>query len=294
MAGVAAVGCGPVKDRPGRSADAALADLRAVLLDLDAVVVAFSGGADSAFLAWVAAEVLGPERAPCVTAVSPSLAGEELESCGALAGEWGLSWSTVATHELDRTAYVANGPDRCAHCKASLMDALAPAALALGATVVLGVNLDDLGDHRPGQSAAAGAGARFPLVEAGFTKAMVREASRSLGLVTWDKPAAACLASRIPYGVAVTVGALGSVQRAESALRAVGLRQVRVRHHGDVARVEVDPAELDLAFRRRVEVAAAVRSAGYAYVALDLDGFRSGSMNEVLAPSGPSEPGAPR
>jgi uncharacterized protein len=162
------------------------------------------------------------------------------------------------------------------------MDALAPQAEALGATVVLGVNLDDLGDHRPGQAAAAKAGARFPLVEAGFTKAMVRKASRGLGLVTWDKPAGACLASRIPYGVAVTVGALGSVQRAESALRRLGLRQLRVRHHGDVARVEVGPTELEDAFRLREEVAAAVRSAGYAYVALDLDGFRSGSLNEVL------------
>ncbi len=256
--------------------------LRAGVAELGPVIVAFSGGADSAFLAWVAADVLGPEHAPCVTAVSPSLAADELDGCRALASSWGLSWSTVATDELDRAAYVANGPDRCAHCKASLMDALAPRAAALGATVVLGVNLDDLGDHRPGQATAALAGARFPLVEAGFTKAMVRQASRALGLVTWDKPAGACLASRIPYGVAVTVGALGSVQRAESALRALGLRQLRVRHHGDVARVEVEAAELDQAFGRRHEVVAAVRSAGYAYVALDLEGFRSGSLNEVL------------
>ena len=265
----------------------ALARLREVLGDLGTVVVAFSGGADSAFLAWMAANALGPDRAPCTTAVSPSLAAEELEGCRSLAAGWGLVWSTVATDELDRAAYVANGADRCAHCKASLMDALGPQAEALGGTVVLGVNLDDLGDHRPGQAAAAGAGARFPLVDAGFTKAMVREASRQLGLVTWDKPAGACLASRIPYGVAVTVGALGSVQRAEAALRALGLRQLRVRHHGDVARVEVDPAELELAFRLREEVAGAVRAAGYAYVALDLDGFRSGSLNEVLG--GPSD-----
>ncbi len=260
-----------------------LSRLRAVLADVGPVVVAFSGGADSAFLAFVAADVLGPEQAHCTTAVSASLAADELEGCRDLAEAWGLAWSTVATDELDRLAYVVNGPDRCAHCKASLMDALAPQAVALGATVVLGVNVDDLGDRRPGQAAAAAAGARFPLVEAGFTKAMVRQASRRLGLVTWDKPAGACLASRIPYGVPVTVGALGSVQRAEAALRALGLRQLRVRHHGDVARIEVDPAELDHAFGLREQMADAVRSAGYAYVALDLDGFRSGSLNEVLA-----------
>src|SRR5215217_7054998 len=137
--------------------------LRAVLADLDRVVVAFSGGADSAFLAWMATDVLGAGRAPCVTAVSASLAEDELEGCRARAAEWGLMWSTVQTDELDLIAYVANRSDRCAHCKASLMDALAPRASAVGATVVLGVNLDDLGDHRPGQAAAAGAGARFPL-----------------------------------------------------------------------------------------------------------------------------------
>ena len=259
-----------------------LAALRSILRDIGPVVVGFSGGADSAFLAWMAADVLGAEQARCVTAVSPSLAADELAGCRSLAREWGLSWSTVQTDELDRVAYVANGPDRCAHCKASLMDAMAPQAEALGATVVLGVNVDDLGDHRPGQAAAAGAGARFPLVEAGFTKDMVRGASRSLGLATWDKPAGACLASRIPYGVPVTVGALGTVQRAEGALRALGFRQLRVRHHGDVARVEVDASELELAFGRRGEVVTAVQAAGYAYVALDLEGFRSGSLNEVL------------
>jgi uncharacterized protein len=259
------------------------AALRAALAAGGPLVVAYSGGADSALLAVVAAQVLGASHAPAVTAVSASLDADELDEARAVAERWGLSWSTVETDELERTAYVANGPDRCAHCKSALLDALQPLADRLGATVALGVNLDDLGDHRPGQEAASSRGARFPLVEAGLTKYDVRALSRRLGLETWDKPAAACLASRIPYGVPVTLGALGSVQRAEAALRDLGLRQLRVRHHGDVARVEVAPDELDLAFSRRDEVVAAVRAAGYAFVALDLEGFRSGSMNRVLA-----------
>src|SRR5207245_11016919 len=174
-----------------------LAVLHSRLEELDRVVVAFSGGADSAFLAWVANDVLGPARAIAVTAVSPSLLGEERADCEALAQEWGLRWQGVETHELERAAYVANDGDRCYHCKAELMDVVAPLAAAEVATVVLGTNVDDLGDHRPGQDAAAERGAVFPLVEAAFTKEAVREASRALGLRTWNKPAAACLASRL-------------------------------------------------------------------------------------------------
>jgi uncharacterized protein len=162
------------------------------------------------------------------------------------------------------------------------MDALAPLAARESATVVLGVNVDDLGDHRPGQEAAAARGARFPLVEAGFTKAHVRAWSRRLGLRTWDKPAAACLASRLPYGTPVTLARLSTVARAESGLRSLGLGQLRVRHHGEVARIEVEPESWPTVLERRAEVVAAVRSAGYAYVALDLEGFRSGSGNRLL------------
>lgn len=267
--------------------NAGLGRLRGVLSSLGNVVVAFSGGTDSAFLASVAHRALGPERALCVTAVSPSLAPEEEAHCRSLAGEWGLAWSAVPTTEMEDPAYVANGPDRCARCKDALMDALGPIAAARSATVVLGVTVDDLGDYRPGQAAAAAAGARFPLVDAGLSKAQVRAGSRRLGLGTWDRPAGACLASRLPYGTPVTTPTLRSVAEAESGLRALGFRDVRVRHYGTVARVEVGPAELSRAFERREEVVAAVKAAGYAYVALDLEGFRSGSLNRVLGDRAP-------
>ncbi|MEY4173571.1 MAG: ATP-dependent sacrificial sulfur transferase LarE, partial [Actinomycetota bacterium] len=211
---------------------AKMSALEAELRRLGRVVVAFSGGADSAFLAAVAHRVLGHD-AHAVTAVSPSLAGDEEADCRALALEWGLRWTPVVTHEMERAAYRLNDTDRCFHCKAELMDVVAPIADAERAAVVLGVTVDDLGDHRPGQRAAADAGARFPLVDAGFTKAEVREASRAMGLRTWDKPAMACLASRIPYGTEVSVGLLTQVDRAESALRRIGFRQLRVRHYGD-------------------------------------------------------------
>jgi len=258
-------------------ADVAL--LRARLRALDRVVVAFSGGADSAFLAWMANDELG-DRASAVTAVSPSLAPEEEADCRALAAEWGLRWIPVATDELANPAYQANDGERCFHCKTALMDVLEP--LSADATVVLGVNVDDLGDHRPGQRAASDRGAAFPLVDAGFTKADVRAASRALGLRTWDKPAAACLASRVPYGTPVTFTVLHEVAEAESGLRALGFRQLRVRHYGDLARLEVPVDELADVVARRADVIAAVHAAGYRYVTLDLEGFRSGNLNAAL------------
>jgi uncharacterized protein len=257
--------------------------LRAELRRLERVVVAFSGGADSAFLAWAAADTLGSEQALAVTAVSPSLPASELDDCTRLAAEWGLEWRSVITDELERAAYQANGADRCAHCKDALMDALVPFATAAGATVVLGVNLDDLGDHRPGQQAAAGRGAVFPLVDAGFTKAMVRDWSRQLGLRTWDKPAAACLASRVPYGTPVTFGVLDRVGKAEAALRRLGFTELRLRHYGDTARLEVPIDALEAVLMQRAAVVEAVRGAGYGYVTLDLEGLRSGNLNRALA-----------
>jgi uncharacterized protein len=269
---------------PGaRSAGSSIEQLQAVLRPLGRVVVAFSGGADSAFLARVAHDALGDD-ALAVTAVSPSLPAAELDDCEALAREWGLAWTTVETTELDDEDYRRNDERRCFHCKDALMDAVVPLATARQATVVLGVNLDDLGDHRPGQVAAASRGARFPMVDAGLTKADIRAASRSLGLRTWDKPAAACLSSRIPYGTPVTIGVLRSVEDAESALRRLGFRALRVRHYGDLARIEVPIDDLAAVLEAREEVVAGVRAAGYRYVTLDLEGLRSGNLNLALRP----------
>ena len=269
-----------------------LATLREILADMDQVVVAFSGGADSAFLAYVATDVLGAKRSLCVTAASASLPADELADCEALAASWGLNWSKVNTAELSNPTYRQNDADRCAHCKTALMDALEPiaaaaetAATSRGAVVVLGVNLDDLGDHRPGQQAANSRGARFPLVEAGFTKAAVREHSRQLGLRTWDKPAAACLASRVPYGTEVTVALLGRIERSEAALRRLGLQQLRVRDYGDSARLEVPTEDFEQVLAQAAAVVAAVKASGYRYVTLDLEGFRSGNLNQALPAS---------
>lgn len=257
-----------------------------VLEDLGSVAVAFSGGADSTFLAAAARRVLGRANSHCLTAVSPSLAEREEKECGALARTLDLRWTPVATFEMERAAYRTNDSERCYHCKAELMDVMLP--LASGAVIVLGVNCDDLADHRPGQRAAQERGAVFPLVEAGFTKDEIRAVSRAWNLPTWDKPAAACLASRIPHGTAVSVEILGRVDRAEAALVDLGFRTVRVRHYGDTARVEVD--DLAAAVAVRNEIVAALKGVGYRYVTLDLEGFRSGNLNHTSSSWSPARP----
>ncbi len=259
-----------------------LAALREVLAARERVVVAFSGGVDSGLLAWTARDVLGPDRTVAVTAVSPSLAPSERADCGRLAESWGLRWIEVESDEGARPGYVANGPDRCYHCKSELMDRLAPVAAAEGAVIALGVNVDDLADYRPGQQAARERGAIFPMVEAGMTKPQIRQLARELGLDVWDKPAAACLASRVPYGTPVTVGTQTQVAAAEEALRALGFRELRVRHYRELARLEFGPDDLERAAAERTRVVAAVKAAGYRYVTLDLEGLRSGNLNDAI------------
>jgi uncharacterized protein len=247
------------------------------------LLVAYSGGVDSALVAAVAAQELG-DRAVAVTAVSASLPRSERAAARAFATAHGIAHVEVATDELDRAEYVANGGDRCYHCKSALFDALAPLAALSGARIALGTNTDDLGDHRPGQAAAAARGAIAPLLDAGFGKSDVRRVSAALGLATAEKPAAACLASRVAYGDPVTPEVLHRVELAEEAVRGMGFPVCRVRAHGGgaVARVEVPADDVVRAAELRSDLDRAVRGAGFEFCALDMQGFASGRMNVLL------------
>jgi len=267
-----------------------LAFLRDGIAGAGGALVAFSAGVDSTFVLAVAREVLG-DGAVALTAHSPSVPAAERAEARRLAARLGARHVEVESREQEDPRYVANGPDRCYFCKTELYRLCLETARTLGLAAVLdGFNADDRRDHRPGHRAALEGRVRSPLAEAGLTKAEVRAWSEAYGLPTWDKPQMACLASRIPYGTPVTPERLARVERAEAALRALGLRSFRVRHHGDIGRIELSAEEMADGFARREALAAAVRAAGFPCAVLDLEPFRSGRMNDLAGLSLPVEP----
>jgi len=258
--------------------------LLGVLRELGGVVVAFSGGVDSTFLGYAAREALGG-RAILATADSESYPSAELEETRRLAAHLGMRHLVIRTREIENPEYVRNAPNRCFFCKEELFTKLRPVAEAEGLPhLVYGANLDDLGDHRPGMVAARQMGVKAPLLEAGLTKQEIRELSRAAELPTWDKPSFACLSSRFPYGDPITLEKLRQVEAAEAFVRSLGFRQFRVRHHGDLARLEVAREEMGRLWEegRAEAIAARLRELGFVHVTVDLRGFRSGSMNEAL------------
>jgi pyridinium-3,5-biscarboxylic acid mononucleotide sulfurtransferase len=258
--------------------------LRGIFRELDSVIVAYSGGVDSSYVAYVANAELGP-RAVCITGQSASLPAFQRVEIDDVVKRFGFNHEVIRTEELENDSYRANNPDRCFFCKDELYTKLESLARARGIQhIVDGSTVDDLGDYRPGRQAAAQHAVRSPLIEVGLSKSEVRELSHKATLPTWDKPASPCLSSRIAYGTTVTIERLSKVDRGEEILREFGFREFRVRHHDQLVRLEIAPAEMDRVLRKELieELAKRFRELGFKYVTLDLQGFRSGSMNEVL------------
>ena len=260
------------------------AALQSHLRELGRLLVAYSGGVDSAYLSFAAHQALGDQML-AVIADSPSLPRTQLQDAIAFAAEQAIPLQVIATGEMERDAYVRNDGSRCFHCKDELFTLMEDFRAANGYdSIAYGVNVDDQGDFRPGQSAAKQHGVFAPLLDAGLTKSDIRELARVAGLRVWDKPAAACLSSRIEYGRPVTREALSAVEQGEEALRQLGFRQMRVRHHGDIVRIEIDRSEMPRALDAAMagEFTRIFKGLGFKFVTLDLEGFRSGSMNAVL------------
>jgi len=268
-----------------RHDESKLESARLTLRELESVLIAYSGGVDSSLLLKLALAELG-DNAVAVLASSPAYPESEQEEARNLAARLGARLVEVSTNEVELEAYRRNNPDRCFHCKEELFETLEPIRRDLGLKhIVYGATAGDAGDHRPGHGSAVRRGVRFPLLEAGMGKSEIRAAARRLGLPNWNKASFACLSSRIPHGTEVTVEALRQIEAAEAAIKALGVKQVRVRHHGDVARIEVEPEEIACLLENREQVVDALRAAGYKFVSLDLEGYASGSLNRTWKPA---------